>query len=68
MKKTLVYILALVFMADAAYAATPVQNDDVYKDLDQLAENAFDDQCTGANPRYPMISEIKELFIKAYNG
>jgi len=36
MKKTLVYILALVFMADAAYAATPVQNDDVYKDLDQL--------------------------------
>ncbi len=36
--------------------------------LDTLSEKAFDDQCTGANPRYPLISEIKELYIKAYNG
>jgi len=36
--------------------------------LDILATNAFDDQCTGANPRYPMISEIKELFLRAYDG
>lgn len=36
--------------------------------LDELSENAFDDQCTGANPRYPLISEIKEIYIKAFNG
>jgi len=36
MKKTLVYVLAMLFMADAAFAATSTQNDDVYKDLDQL--------------------------------
>ncbi|NCD34712.1 MAG: bifunctional acetaldehyde-CoA/alcohol dehydrogenase [Spartobacteria bacterium] len=38
------------------------------KTLDVLSENAFDDQCTGANPRYPMISEIKDLYLKAYKG
>ncbi|HNX35587.1 MAG TPA: iron-containing alcohol dehydrogenase, partial [Kiritimatiellia bacterium] len=36
--------------------------------LDTLSEDAFDDQCTGANPRYPLIREIKELYLKAYNG
>jgi acetaldehyde dehydrogenase/alcohol dehydrogenase len=36
--------------------------------VDSLAEEAFDDQCTGSNPRYPLISEIRELFIKAYYG
>lgn len=36
--------------------------------LDELSELAFDDQCTGANPRYPLITEIKELYLKAYNG
>ena len=36
--------------------------------LDALSEQAFDDQCTGANPRYPLISEIKDLFLKAYYG
>ncbi|NLD98857.1 MAG: bifunctional acetaldehyde-CoA/alcohol dehydrogenase [Fibrobacter sp.] len=36
--------------------------------VDELAELAFDDQCTGANPRYPLISEIKELYTKAYHG
>ncbi|MDD3119049.1 MAG: bifunctional acetaldehyde-CoA/alcohol dehydrogenase, partial [Victivallales bacterium] len=36
--------------------------------IDELSEKAFDDQCTGANPRYPLISEIKELFLKAYYG
>ena len=34
--------------------------------LDELSEQAFDDQCTGGNPRYPLISEIKELYKKAY--
>ena len=32
--------------------------------LDEMCEKAFDDQCTGANPRYPLISEIKEMFVK----
>ena len=36
--------------------------------LDEMSEQAFDDQCTGANPRYPLISEIKELYLKAYYG
>lgn len=34
--------------------------------LETLAEDAFDDQCTGANPRYPLIREIKDLYLKAY--
>ncbi|NSW51156.1 MAG: bifunctional acetaldehyde-CoA/alcohol dehydrogenase [Anaerolineae bacterium] len=36
--------------------------------VDGLAERAFDDQCTGANPRYPLISEIRDLYLKAYYG
>ena len=36
--------------------------------LDQMVEDAFDDQCTGANPRYPLMSEIKEMYLKAYYG
>ena len=36
--------------------------------LDEMVEQAFDDQCTGANPRYPLMSEIKQLYIDAYYG
>ena len=36
--------------------------------LDQMVEDAFDDQCTGANPRYPLMSEIKDMYLKAYYG
>ncbi len=36
--------------------------------LDTLAEDAFDDQCTGANPRFPLIREIRELLLRAYDG
>lgn len=36
--------------------------------LDELVELAFDDQCTGANPRYPLMSEMKELYLNAYYG
>lgn len=39
-----------------------------YRSLDEMSENAFDDQCTGANPRYPLISEIKDMYITAYEG
>ena len=36
--------------------------------LDNMVEDAFDDQCTGANPRYPLMSEIKAMYLKAYYG
>ena len=36
--------------------------------LDEMVEQAFDDQCTGANPRYPLMSEIKEMYLNAYYG
>ena len=36
--------------------------------LDEMTEMAFDDQCTGANPRYPLMSEMKEIYLKAYYG
>ena len=36
--------------------------------LDEMSEQAFNDQCTAANPRYPLISEIKELYLDAYYG
>ncbi len=36
--------------------------------LDDMVEQAFDDQCTGANPRYPLMSELKEMYLNAYYG
>ena len=36
--------------------------------LDEMVEQAFDDQCTGANPRYPLMSELKEMYLRAYYG
>ncbi len=36
--------------------------------LDEMTEQAFDDQCTGSNPRYPLMEEIKEMYLKAYYG
>jgi len=39
-----------------------------YDNLDVLSEQAFDDQCTGANPRYPLMSEIKEMYVNAFEG
>ena len=38
------------------------------KTLDDMTEQAFDDQCTGANPRYPLMSEIKQMYLNAYYG
>jgi len=45
-----------------------VKEDEFMANLDILVERAFDDQCTGANPRYPLMSEIKQLFLNAYEG
>jgi acetaldehyde dehydrogenase/alcohol dehydrogenase len=36
--------------------------------VDEMVEQAFDDQCTGANPRYPLMSELKDMYIRAYYG
>ena len=36
--------------------------------LDEMTEQAFNDQCTGANPRYPLMAELKEIYLKAYYG
>ena len=36
--------------------------------LDEMVEQAFDDQCTGANPRYPLMTEIKKMYLNAYYG
>ncbi len=38
------------------------------QNLDEMVEQAFDDQCTGANPRYPLMSEIKQMYLNAYYG
>ncbi len=45
-----------------------IKEEDFLSTLDEMSEMAFDDQCTGANPRYPLISELKELYKKAYYG
>lgn len=45
-----------------------VPEDQFLQSLDQVSEDAFNDQCTAANPRYPLISEIKELYLKSYYG
>jgi acetaldehyde dehydrogenase/alcohol dehydrogenase len=45
-----------------------IEEKDFLATLDEMVENAFDDQCTGANPRYPLMSEIKEMYLEAYYG
>jgi len=45
-----------------------VSEEDFYSKLDEMVELAFDDQCTGANPVYPLMSDIKKIYIDAFNG
>lgn len=45
-----------------------VTKEKFYATLDDMCEQAFDDQCTGANPRYPLISEIKQMYINTFDG
>ena len=45
-----------------------IDEEDFLARLDDMVEQAFDDQCTGANPRYPLMSEIKEMYLNAYYG
>lgn len=42
--------------------------EDFLNRLDSMTEQAFDDQCTGANPRYPLMGEIKQMYLNAYYG
>lgn len=44
-----------------------ISKENFYRNLDDMCEQAFDDQCTGANPRYPLISEIKEMYINSFD-
>lgn len=45
-----------------------VKEEDFYAKLDDIVEKAFDDQCTGANPVYPLMEDIRQIYIDAYNG
>ena len=45
-----------------------IEETDFLARLDDMTEQAFDDQCTGANPRYPLLSEIKQMYLNAYYG
>ncbi|MBR6101055.1 MAG: bifunctional acetaldehyde-CoA/alcohol dehydrogenase [Ruminococcus sp.] len=45
-----------------------ISEEDFLATLDKMSEDAFDDQCTGANPRYPLISELKDIYLKCYYG
>lgn len=45
-----------------------IDETDFLNRLDDMVEQAFDDQCTGANPRYPLMSEIKQMYLNAYYG
>ncbi len=48
--------------------ALPGAEKEFYEQIEELAEQAFDDQCTGSNPRYPLINDLKELYTLAYRG
>jgi len=52
----------------ADFRATGIPEKDFLEHLDDMSEKAFDDQCTTANPRYPLVSEIRELYLKCYYG
>nr|WP_253197884.1 bifunctional acetaldehyde-CoA/alcohol dehydrogenase [Clostridium gasigenes] len=48
--------------------AAGVSKDKFYNELEEMVDQAFDDQCTGANPRYPLMSEIKQMYVNAFEG
>ena len=45
-----------------------ISEEDFLAQLDNMVEQAFDDQCTGANPRYPLMDEMKKMYLSAYDG
>jgi len=60
--------LKLIIGIPTSIQAAGVIEADFLDKLDELAEDAFDDQCTGANPRYPLISEIKQILLASFYG
>ncbi|KAH0488980.1 MAG: hypothetical protein KVP17_003859 [Porospora cf. gigantea B] len=60
--------LKVVLNIPKSIQALGVAEDAFVAKVDELALNAFDDQCTGANPRYPLISELKQLLLDSYYG
>ncbi len=48
--------------------AYDIKEEDFLRTLDEMTKQAFDDQCTGANPRYPLMSEIREIYLNVYYG
>jgi acetaldehyde dehydrogenase/alcohol dehydrogenase len=44
-----------------------ISEEKFYATLDEMSEKAFDDQCTGGNPRYPLIHEIKQIYINTFD-
>ena len=50
------------------YMLYGIDENDFLARLDDMVEQAFDDQCTGANPRYPLMSELKQMYLNAYYG
>ncbi|CCW32580.1 bifunctional acetaldehyde-CoA/alcohol dehydrogenase [Xenorhabdus nematophila] len=69
-EKLLVWLEEIKSQLDipASIRETGVQESDFLAKIDKLAEDAFDDQCTGANPRYPLISELKQLLLDSFYG
>ena len=60
---------SILFCFSVTDTGAGIKKEDLERELKNgLAEEAFDDQCTGANPRYPLMSEIKEMYINAFNG
>jgi acetaldehyde dehydrogenase/alcohol dehydrogenase len=52
----------------ASFRDAGVDRAKFFSKLTMMAENAFDDQCTPANPRFPLVEELKEILTKAYDG
>ena len=52
----------------ASIQAYGIEEDAFMARLDEMVEQAFDDQCVGANPRYPLMAEIREMYLDAYHG
>ena len=57
-----------VGIPSAMSAVLTIPDSEFYEQVDGLADHAFDDQCTSANPRYPLISDLRQLLLQAYRG
>ena len=58
----------IAWLPRCSIRAYGIEEEKFLSTLDEMVEQAFDDQCTGANPRYPLMSEIKQMYLNAYYG